>query len=254
MLTVGLIQLFIHNGWRWLVVTGTLFGLTFFIDRTGVQKSENIFEFIVTGLTQHYLTLIVIPLLYFLLIVDFIPKIMASNVIYIRARSKVRLLFYFIVVHFAAAFTFSVLCFILFFISGWVQGMHVELSWDSAQFFYEEQNPLTILTSLITLYIVTLTSIGTFTMFISLRYFNSVIALGFGVFICLLSYIVWMIYPIRTMFKFTPIAQMMFFSLYPNKISEQVENFTIDWSIRYNLIVLFISIILMFIHIRKKQF
>jgi hypothetical protein len=216
----------------------------FFSRRNGIQ-SLNVLDYIINALTQQFNCMVMLPSIFLILVADLILSDLNNGyagLILTRARSRLSLLLAKICVLFVCAFLFTMICTVIYLISGLLSGLPLDFTWSSHSLFTEETSPSFVLIMIECLYIFGLTAYGTFLLMVSLILRNTVFTWGTGAFMNILSYVAWL--KMREIEKWFPTSQMMFLSQYPNKLIVNTPGFTTHWSLTYHFLLFTFSVLL----------
>lgn len=255
MITFEFFQLFYRRKWRWLTVICVEFFLSILVAQVNGQKliSITVWDFIVDGLAQPFISMVIVPSLFLFLIVDlFVNDFEDGYVGYTVYRSKSRIswLIAKISTLFAGAFTFTLIIVLVYFITAILFGMAFDHRFSGHSIMYENFSPNYVLTMLMSLFVFTLTALGTFIIIITLYTRNSVVPWILGTILCVLSYVTYIRYAFRIAFVWMPTTQMFLLVRLPNKFIENIEVYTFQWSYIYNISFFIISVLLGVLRIR----
>lgn len=253
MITLELFQSLIRNKWRWLITAGILFVVSFFIKlslnySTVKQMEASLIDFIVEGLNQQFLVIIVLPMLFLFLITDTLLRDIENgyvSLLFTRAHSRFSWLIAKLISLFVYANLFTLLCFLIYLLDGLLLGLPFSEVWAHQFLQVEGQvqiSPVMIILSSYVLHVLGLTSLGMLVIFFSLLFNSAIIAMGLGVILSIFSYISWMNW--RGIAKWMPTIQMLFNSHFPYSPDRAFATLTIHWSFGYFLILFAVSFLL----------
>lgn len=254
MFAFELIQLFHKRKGRWVIALCLILISSFIIKNSSLFEPLTIWDFIISPLTHQVNCLIIIPSIFLFIISDIIMIDINDQYIGLvitRTKSRIEWLISKISVLFMAAFLFTLICIVIYLIVGIGSGMSFNNSWNSHSLFNVNISPFVILLMISTVYVFTLTAVGTLIMVISLFTYNSIIAWMLGVIISTLSYVSWHSY--KGILKWMPTGQMMFLSQFPNKLIANIEDFTLYWSYAYNILLFMSALLLAWFRIRHMK-
>lgn len=136
------------------------------------------------------------------------------------------------------------------FYSGVHYGFATKKGWEVILFDIQIVPSAIIVTVLIN-YILTFTAFGMWLLMLSVLLRNVIITWIIGAIISVMGYFSWISLVLRPYYKWFPTSQMMFFSQFPNKLTENL--FTPQWSITYNIIFFVTSFVITIIKIRTMN-
>lgn len=257
MITFDVIHFFLRNWKRLLIVFSLLvaFSILSFLFFDDVElKDPSVWDFFISTFTHQFVSLIFFPALYSLLIVDLALHDLKENYTpLILARVQSRMSWYTAKVStlFYVAFLFVVGAAIIWLTVGGLKGF----PWDSFShpaFQYGEQNgqsPWLMIFLMIILYIGGLTAIGSFVLWLSLWWRNSILTWLVLVSSTVVSMMAYNSSP--PLFIWMPFAQLMFKMHFPYYQAPELYHFTVGWSGLYLLALFLLSIILGWVQIRR---
>jgi ABC-type transport system involved in multi-copper enzyme maturation permease subunit len=253
MITLEIFQSLIRNKWRWLITAGILFVVSFFIKLSlnyniAKQMEASLTDFIVEGLNQQFLVIIVLPMLFLFLITDTLLRDIENgyvSLLFTRAHSRFSWLIAKLVSLFIYANLFTLLCLVIYFIDGLLLGLPFSEVWAHQLLQAEGQvqiSPVMIILSSYILHVLGLTSLGMLVIFFSLLFNSTIIAMGLGAILSIFSYIAWMDW--RGIVKWMITSQMLLSSHFPYSPDPTFTTLTIYWSFGYFLFLFAISFLL----------
>lgn len=260
MITFDVIYFFLRT-WKRLLIVGILlmlFSLLSFLFFNDYElQNPSIWDHFISTFSHQFISLIFFPTLYGLLIADLILHDLKENyapVILARVSSRVSWYLAKVSTLFYVAFLFVVVAAGMWLFAGLLKG----LPWDTFShptFLNAEkmgQSPFLLLVLMLLFYIVGLTTVGTFILWLSLQIENSILAWGGIVLLSLLSMVAFNAN--RALFLWLPLSQLMFKVHYPyDLLDPDLQPFTIPWSGTYLSLWFLLSLFLGWLRIRRMN-
>lgn len=260
MITFDVLHFFLRNWKRMLVVFSLLVGFSLlsflFFDDVEIEN-PSIWDFFISTFSHQFISLILFPTLYSLLVVDLILSDVKENYTpFILARVPSRMGWYFAKVStlFYVAFLFVFVAAALWLAVGSLKG----LPWDSFAhpvFLYADdlgQEPILLILLMMILYIAGLTAVGSFALGLSLWLKNSILA--WLVIVSSAAVSMMALNANRSLFIWLPLSQMMFKLHSPYYQGEsELSAFTVGWSGLYLLCLFLLSVVLGWVQIRRQD-
>lgn len=250
-------QLFMKKRWHWLSIFSVLFVLSFIVQHNFKIPPLNILDHIIMNLSQQYICMLIIPILFLTLITDMVVGDINDRtitLILVRNKSRISWLLSKVIILVFTSILFTIGCIFIYFSSAIIQGLPFEFRWSNNSLFEDTNSPFKILMMISVDYVYSLTAFGLFILMVSfLVHYNPLIGIIIGFLFSLFSYISWTLSVLRPFLKWTPTGQMMFLAQYPNRYTENLPGFTTMWSFSYNFTLFILSLLIFMCLVRIKN-
>lgn len=248
MITFELISLFTRRKWYWLSFCSLWLVFSVmakFLVGPAIRAGEvvSVWDFMIASLTQKFLSIVLVPILFLLLIADLIIRDFNDGYLgYIMNRVSRRTTWFIAksIALFSASFLFTAIIGVFLFIAGviWqiplVNSLHHPLGAFAQQLrLVPAYMPFTMLSFCV----IGLTAFGMFILTLSMFVRNSTILLGIGLFLAVLSYGTYIYYPQLAMYL--PTTHLKFDHHAP--FNPHKHAITLTWSFVYAIILFSVS-------------
>lgn len=241
------LQLFFReHAWHWAVAFGCLFLSPFLVTHLNGPSLTPITmgDFVLASVTQQFYTLVLVPSLFLLVVVDVgVRSITRGAITYIVSRASSRFEWFIakVATIFIASLVFSIAALVLSVVDALLAGTSWRTELTTHGVLYIHDFTLGLWAAM-TLWVVTLFALGLVIFALSLYSGSTEWPWLMGILWGILSYIFLMTH--NTTFRWMVPGQMLLLAHVPNRIIQPFNGFSLVWSYLYGMALILIAVVL----------